>query len=343
MNVLKVVLFILILGWGLNPTLLYGRIWNLMDFVEKSEDFFLHGSRKLKNFLCGTKDRVMDTSPGRGMDILLCQMFRFGFSKKNDFPIQLKGMNFVVIEPDEFVMGSSRYEKGRYENEGQVDVRITRPFEIMTTEVTQEQWVAVMKDNPSFFKKRKHCPDEHRFTENTQLCPTHPVERTTWYRVQEFIRRLNRNRIDCKKTPFKTSGCYRLPTEAEWELAARGGEMTAYSFGDDPDKLDIYGWYWKNSSYQTQRVGQKISNPFGLYDVHGNVWEWVQDSYEWFLIGGDDPLLDFKKSLIRVIRGGSWNYASRFLRSACRLEGRVHFADSNVGFRLARTLWPVVE
>ena len=362
MNDPKVIFLTLILGFHPGP--LSANVTSVMDVVDMGEDIFLDISQKFKKFLCGTKQRVMNTDIGRGINILLCEnpsvkTNRIELLSENTvetlpgFPLP-DGMNFVIIEPDAFKMGSPENERGRRNNEDQVDVRITRPFEIMTTEVTQGQWVEVMRNNPS--KSKRHCVYEYRFG-TIPLCPTHPVENVSWIQVQEFIKRLNGNRTDCQIRPFETSGCFRLPTEAEWELAARGGEMTAYSFGDNPNLLDAYGWYEKNSQDQTQRVGQKKPNDFGLYDVHGNVAEWVEDIYIKKLPGGDDPLVKSRnpiqtfhhgktlrriKHLDHTIRGGSWLSFARDLRSASRDLDRDSYVNrykcSDVGFRLAKTL-----
>ena len=128
-------------------------------------------------------------------------------------------------------------------------IEISQAFYLGKYEVTQAQWKDVMGKNPSGFK------GDNR-----------PVEEVSWEDVQEFIRRLNAR---------EQGVTYRLPTEAEWEYAARAGSTTAYSFGDDTLQLGEYAWYWENADGTTHPVGQLKPNAWGLYDMHGNVWEWV--------------------------------------------------------------------
>jgi formylglycine-generating enzyme required for sulfatase activity len=163
------------------------------------------------------------------------------------------GMEFVLIPAGTFQMGSDDSEA--YNNERPAHtVRITQPFYLGKYEVTQGQWQAVMGSNPS------------RFTGD----PNRPVEQVSWEDVQEFIRRLNAR---------EGGATYHLPTEAEWEYAARAGTTSRWSFGDTARQLGRYGWYEENAGGQTHPVGQLQPNPWGLYDMHGNVWEWVQDWY----------------------------------------------------------------
>ena len=196
---------------------------------------------------------------------------------------------FQKISAGSFTMGSPESERYRGSDEAQVQVTISKPFEIMAKEVTQSQWVKVMGSNPSRFKSEDDCDDHEN-----DMCPNHPVERVSWDEVQEYIGKLNKalGLSGCDGTPSSSAGCYRLPTEAEWEYSARGGTTTAYSFGDDDSDLGDYAWYSGNSDNQTHQVGLKKANPKGLYDVHGNVWEWVQDKYRYTsnLPGGRDPL-----------------------------------------------------
>ena len=141
----------------------------------------------------------------------------------------------------------------------------------------------------------------------------------------------------CKGSPKDSSGCYRLPTEAEWEWAVRAETKTAYFFGNDRSKLGRYAIYYKNSRQRTRKVkGDRNPNSWGLYDVYGNVWEWVQDGFRIELPGGRDPLVTNGPS--RVVRGGGWNDFEEYLRSAYRYENYPSDRISNFGFRLVRTL-----
>jgi len=227
------------------------------------------------------------------------------------------GMEMVLIPAGVFDMGSPPSEEGRDSDEGPVHrVKISEPFYIGKYEVTQEQWEEVMGSNPSDFDD---CGGD---------CP---VEDVSWYDVQEFINKLNQMEVTDK---------YHLPTEAEWEYAARAGTQTAYSFGDDASKLGEYAWYDDNSNGKTHPVGQKKPNPWGLYDVHGNVWEWVQDRYHKNYDGAptDGSAWESGGSL-RVGRGGGSYHFARYCRSANRNYGFApDYGDGGLGFRLIRSL-----
>ena len=159
-----------------------------------------------------------------------------------------QGIEFVLIQPGSFMMGS---EDGRGNEKPVHKVEITKPYYLSRYPVTQLQWEGVMRKNPSKFKGKEY-----------------PVERVSWRDVQAFLKKLKQG-----------EGVYRLPTEAEWEYACRAGTTTAYSFGEKASELNEYAWYSDNSNGSTHPVGQKKPNPWGLYDIHGNVWEWVQDWY----------------------------------------------------------------
>jgi formylglycine-generating enzyme required for sulfatase activity len=224
-------------------------------------------------------------------------------------------MEFVLIPAGEFDMGSPSSEVGRDDDEGPVHhVTIPEPFYMSKYEITQKQWREVMGSNPSYFN-------------GDNL----PVENVSWNDVQEFIEKLNEREGTDK---------YRLPSEAEWEYTARAGTTTRYSFGDDESELDEYGWYDENSNDETHPVGQKKSNPWGLYDMHGNVVEWVQDENHYTYNGApvDGSVWEDGSDALRVIRGGGWNLNARYSRSAIRNSDDPGDRSDNRGFRLLKEL-----
>ena len=253
--------------------------------------------------------------------------------------------DFASIEQGSFMMGSPKQERYRQENENQAKVNIAKSFEIMTTEVTQKQWFDVMDENPSHFNRKEHCQYSYRKVTGGDggevgLCPNHPVESVSWEDVQEFIKKLNtlENHIGCDGTPNSSRGCYRLPTEAEWEFAARAGATSVYYFGNDSNLHDDHAWSHRNSSKQTQMVGQKNANNNRLFDMNGNVWEWVQDKYTETLPGGTNPIVT--SGHIGIVRGGSWyNWSfADYMRSAYRFSIPHSYRLMFVGFRIVKTL-----
>ena len=219
----------------------------------------------------------------------------------------------VAIKGGSFTMGSPEGRVGRHDDEKEVKVTLS-PFAIMDAPVTQEMWMAVMGENPSKFVGSER-----------------PVERVSWNDVQEFIKRLN------GQLGLKGEKGYRLPTEAEWEYAARAGTETAYFTGNnDPKGLEEYAVF---GAKQTAPVRSKDPNGYELYDMSGNVWEWTQDWYHVELKGGDDPV-QTEKSTGRVIRGGSWFNFAQYLRSASRYDAYPDDGDDSVGFRLVMTEGP---
>ena len=230
------------------------------------------------------------------------------------------GMEFVLVKPGKFMMGSPEDEAGRYSGERLHPVNLTNPFYLQTTEVTQAQWKAVMGKNPS---SQKRCGDK---------CP---VEQVSWDDVQQFIQKLNRKEDTDK---------YRLPTEAEWEYACRAGSTTAFPTGNitelqcdrDPN-LDAIGWYCWNSKNVIKPVAQKKPNAWGLYDMAGNVQEWCRD---WFGVYPYDEVTNPKGSpsgSYRVMRGGAWYSPARDTRCASRFGSPPHYRFRHIGFRLCRT------
>ena len=155
-----------------------------------------------------------------------------------------------------------------------------------------------------------------------------PVEQVSWDDIQQYIKKLNK----------KSGQQYRLPNEAEWEYAARSGSTGKWSFGSEESQLGEYAWYYGNSDAKTHGVGQKKPNAFGLYDMHGNVWEWVQDCYNDTYSGAPSDGSAWKTEACgqRVPRGGSWHDAATHTRAAVRTSDDASLRDERLGFRLAR-------
>ncbi len=225
------------------------------------------------------------------------------------------GMELMLIPPGEFLMGSPAFEDVRGDDETQHKVTLTKPFFMGITEVTQAQFFRVLRKNSSKFKAAKH-----------------PVEQVTWDEAVEFCARLSD--LPAEK---RTGRVYRLPTEAEWEYACRAGTTTAYSFGNDQGQLSNYGWWKVNSGGATHPVGLKKPNPWGLYDIHGNVFEWVQDWHGGYSGGKlTDPTGPVSGSL-RVSRGGRWSSIAGICRSAFRYRSTPGLRLNNLGFRVLRS------
>lgn len=251
----------------------------------------------------------------------------------------MSGAVFTKIEKGHFSMGSPFNEMMRGHDENAQDVEITRSFEVMITEVTQMQWFMVTGSNPSRFSKVRDCKNNYRNINGHGLCPNNPVEKVSWDDVQEFIKLLNKSKrlTGCKGLPSDPRGCYRLPTEAEWEYFARGKTSTMFSFGNNFYELGYHAWFSRNGDERTHPVGLLKANPYGLYDIHGNVWEWVQDRYETYLSGGVDPVnLEYGSN--RTIRGGGYDNRLQYMRTANREPSYPDFSMSSVGFRLVRNL-----
>ena len=261
------------------------------------------------------------------------------------------GMKLVLIRPGEFLMGSTQAELEQYRREGkqlrldpqdkrydminpwyatsvefefpQHPVRITKPFYLGIYEVTQAEYEAVVKKNPSYFTKTRTGQDASR----------HPVEKVHWQDATEYCRLLSE--LPAEK---EVGRVYRLPTEAEWEYACRAGSKGRHSFGDDPAKLGDYAWFAENAKVQTHPVGEKLPNAWGLYDMLGNVTEWCQDAWATRFYSGsplDDPLPNPDVSDFHMIRGGAFWLPAPMCRSASRQNFRG--ATYAIGLRVVCT------
>jgi formylglycine-generating enzyme required for sulfatase activity len=209
------------------------------------------------------------------------------------------GMTFRLIPAGTFLMGSPSDELGRGSDETQYTVTISEPYYMQTTEVTQGQWEAVMGNNPSGFGScGLNCP----------------LENVSWNDCQTFIATLN----------AMGEGSYTLPTEAQWEYAARAGSNKAFANGiitntltADPN-LNLMGWYSGNSNSETHGIAQKLANAWGLYDVHGNVWEWCKDWYDTYPTTSVTDPQGAVSGSYHVARGGSWYNKAQWVRLAER-------------------------
>jgi len=214
------------------------------------------------------------------------------------------GMRLVKLPAGRFLMGDETPGRGPVR-----DVEV-RSFYMAAHEVTQAQWQAVMGFNPSTYKD-----------------PRRPVENVTWLETQGFLEELNR---------IEGTNKYRLPSEAEWEYAARAGSKGQYFFGDDVGQLSRYAWFDANSKIGTQAAGRSRPNPWGLYDMYGNVWEWVQDCWHEDYTGApsDSRVWGGGDCSQRVLRGGGWANQADYLGSTVRGTYEAKFEDSSNGFRV---------
>ena len=239
-----------------------------------------------------------------------------------DLTIKNITQRFRWIEPGTFMMGSPETEPKRWDVEIQHQVTLTQGFWLADTTVTQALWQAVMGNNPSYFSDN----------------PKNPVVQVSWNDIQNFIQKLNTLIPNLQA---------KLPSEAQWEYACRAGTTTPFSFGDNitPEQVNYDGNYpyanGKKGIYRKKTVPVKSlpANPWGLYEMHGNVWEWCQDVWQDKLSAA--PITDpdgvaggDQAGVGRVVRGGSWNNLGRLCRSAYRLRLEPVDCGDLIGFRL---------
>ncbi|MBI2952296.1 SUMF1/EgtB/PvdO family nonheme iron enzyme, partial [bacterium] len=229
-------------------------------------------------------------------------------------------MEMVWIEPGKFTMGSPSSEVGRYDNEGpQREVTITKGFYLGKYELTQGQWQKVMGTAPWVEKNYVSVPAH----------PDNPAVFISWDDTQALLKKLN---------DAELGAGYRLPTEAEWEYAGRAGTTTRWSFGDDESRLKDYAWYGESTlnEFYVHKVGTKLPNPWGLCDMHGNVFEWVQDWYALYAIGAQTDPTGPDSGSVHVYRGGNFYFSARIMRSAYRVNGGSSYREGDLGLRLLR-------
>ncbi len=248
---------------------------------------------------------------------LTAQKAQLGFARDHRLPVEVVnsvGMHFRLVPPGTFVMGSPEHEVGRWEGETEHVAVVPFALYVGATEVTREQWRTVLpeREDPSWFEGASR-----------------PVEEVTWHDCIRFTRAL------CRREGLP-EGAYRLPTEAEWEYACRAGTRTAWCFGDDPTRLPEFADFAGNSGGATAPVGRHRPNAFGLYDMHGNVWEWCLDRFKAY--PGCRPIPE-QYAAWRVVRGGNWRDPPENCRSAnrCRLPAPSH--GNMLGFRVVRLVF----
>ncbi|MFN0018269.1 MAG: SUMF1/EgtB/PvdO family nonheme iron enzyme [Pirellulaceae bacterium] len=272
------------------------------------------------------------------------------------------GMKFMLIPPGEFTMGSTAAEieaalqevgedkewQERVKSEGpQHKVILTQPIFLGVHEVTQADYERVIGTNPSHFAPQGAGKEAVPGVDTSK----HPVEMVSWNDAAEFAARLSSleqlkpfySRANETISPQEGNG-YRLPSEAEWEYACRAGTSTGYWTGDKDEDLALAGRFDANSGGRTHPVGLLKANPFGLYDIHGSVWEWVQDGWEpgyYSQFQGKpatDPHSPFTADSQHLLRGGNWSNTSSYCRASIRYAGRPTHRDHTFGFRVALTV-----
>ena len=261
-----------------------------------------HASRSILSLLAAPAAQPANAHPGLSRSLSAAAGKGAARAQSSGGPF---GLEFQVLPPGEFQMGSNN----GYDNERPVHrVVIGRPFQMGRCVVTQGQWQAVMGDNPSYFK-------------GDDLLP---VEQVSWEDIQQFVSRLN---------ALRDGHRYRLPTEAEWEYAARTGEPV-----DRANGIDEQAWYADNSGGKTHPVGTKKANAWGLFDMYGNVWEWMQDCYDpaYYAASEVQDPSGPATGPSRTHRGGAWGTAADFCRSAFRIGCRADARYNITGFRLVR-------
>ena len=298
---------------------------------------------------CGGGDIDIDVNQGGDFEVVIDS----ACVQDADFSVECIGlaMDFQEIESGTFVMGAANTEVGQDGNEQPHTVELTHRFYMMHTEVSQRQYQSLMGDNPSYFNGCKNCP----------------VDQVTWHDAARFANRLSEieERTPCYSCtedacefsgdPYLCEG-FRLPTEAEWEYAARSGSDKAFwtpngganipiesswacggLYLEDGTLFDDLSWYCGNSNDKTQPVGTLLPNGFGLHDMHGNVWEWCHDWFEEYTEASQTDPYGPEMGSTRVGRGGFWFGIAPYLRAADRDFDAPNSSGNYMGFRVAIT------
>jgi len=234
------------------------------------------------------------------------------------------GMDFVKIKAGCFMMGrdSNSVTSGKDDEIPQHEVCIEKPFWMSKYEVTQAQWKKIM-GNPPVFNYREFKGDNN------------PVALVSRDRAKQFLENLNKQ---------DQTNSYRLPSEAEWEYVARAGTTTTYHWGDSNRKISDYAWHGYNSDGKVHPVGELKPNPWGLYDIHGNVWEWVEDCYHENYVGApadgsawlDNCQIGNNGESLHILRGGAMNLHSGYSKVYYRYKSISKYSNTSIGFRIVR-------
>jgi formylglycine-generating enzyme required for sulfatase activity len=301
----------------------------------RNAQFVLSGAVEKLGTLNKFAADILDINDGSYMDGYEERYTNFsqGFELMPKLAVNLNGGSAPggAVVPDRFVRvegGTFRMGSNSNDNERPVHTVTVKTFHISKFEVTQREWVEIMGTNPANFK-------------GDDL----PVEQVSWYDAVEYCNKLSLkeglnpayrgsgNSISCD---FSASG-YRLPTEAEWEYAARGGNKDPMSYEySGGNSVDAAGWYSGNSGGRTHPAGTKVPNSLGLYDMSGNVWEWCWDWYGSYSGSSQTDPRGASSGTYRGLRGGSWFNSAQYLRSAVRVNDTPSYRNNNLGFRLVR-------
>ncbi|MBF0344831.1 MAG: SUMF1/EgtB/PvdO family nonheme iron enzyme [Nitrospirae bacterium] len=280
--------------------------------AEVMEKLDIHGRQKQKEEQLRKQERQAELDRLNRIESERLRKEAEEANKQELYTCPVTGMEFVLVKGGYYQMGDT-FGDGS-DDEKPVHKVCVDDFYMGKYLVTQGQWEKVMGNNPSYFKKGQR----------------YPVEQVSWNDVQAYITRLN------QQTAMK----YRLPTEAEWEYACRsGGKNEKYAGTSNDSELGEYAWYANNSYNETQPVGQKKPNGLGLYDMSGNVWEWVEDIYSakaYKQHAVRNPIYT-KGGADRVLRGGSWDDDPQLVRCSYRALFMPGFGRHGIGFRLVRS------
>ncbi len=309
---------------------------SLLELTEYTQD-------KVPDFASNRHSRrQMPVLLGRAERVTLLELAKA--SAPEVITTRTAGIKLKLIPGGEFMMGSPDADQDSDEDEKpQHRIEISRPFYLGVTEVTQEEYEAVMGANPSWFSSRGGGKD----LVARQSTGRHPVEQVSWLDAVAFCNKLSG--LEGRRPFYRMNGKdvlvidwngdgYRLPTEAEWEYACRAWTKTRYIFGDEDARANEFGWFGSNAGGRTHPAGEKHPNGFGLFDMHGNVWEWCGDwcGEEYYANAPVENPRGPGEASSRVIRGGGWVLEPRNARSANRGRGQPGYRNVSLGFRLAR-------